>query len=445
MKPNWDAYSQAFQLQTEIQGMMKIDPCQHVKGHADKDKAFEDLTWPEELNYWADIEATKALNGHPPGEEHNWYPFPTCTAYLEVNGTIQTAKSIKNLEDWINEKPLHAYYREVHGWNEKTLHNIDWDAFKGARRQYKYNDLAYSTKLCCKWLPTYAHRCRWEEGVIDKCISCNEVETQPHIFQCKERSAWKKEFINGLRTFLTNHQTDEQVKDGLVAGLDAWVDGRANTHPVDPQREIGWEQCFMGFLADNWGHRQAKHFAKIGETEVSATTWGMKLIQFLWEQGKKVWKIRNNLVHADDDPTIKNRFREELELNVKTLYRNEHKLSAIDRDLLAVPLERRLTEKTYALELWYEENHTLIADCVRDFESLKTLGLQDIRKFCEPKDPDRARARGRAKRIRQQKRKGKNKKSKARRAREKAKALRIPKTREKYTQAMINFDHYEGF
>ena len=46
MKANWDAYSQAFKLQEELQGMMKIDPCQHVKGRADKDKAFEDLTWP---------------------------------------------------------------------------------------------------------------------------------------------------------------------------------------------------------------------------------------------------------------------------------------------------------------------------------------------------------------------------------------------------------------
>jgi hypothetical protein len=60
MRPNWDAYSQAFQIQKDLQTIMKIDPCQHMKGHADKDKAFKDLTWPEELNYWADIEATKA-------------------------------------------------------------------------------------------------------------------------------------------------------------------------------------------------------------------------------------------------------------------------------------------------------------------------------------------------------------------------------------------------
>jgi hypothetical protein len=444
MRPNWDAYSQAFRLQQDLQSIMKIDPCQHVKGHADKEKEFKDLTWPEELNYWADIEATKALKEHPDGEEHIWYQFPTCTAYLEVNGTIKMAKSIKFLEDWINEQPLHAYFKKTHGWTDSTLDDIDWDAFKGARRQYKYNDLSYSTKMCCKWLPTFAHRCRWEEGLIDKCLTCNEVETQTHIFQCKDRGEWKKQFISGLRTFLTNHNTDEQVKDGLVAGLDAWIDGRENTHPIDPQKEIGWEQGFMGFLAADWGHRQAKHFARTGETEVSATTWGMKLIQFLWEQGKKAWKLRNDLVHADD-PASTSRFREELEFKVTTLYRQEPKLSAIDKDLLAVPLEQRLTEKTSALELWHEENYILIRDCVMDFEALTERGLKDIRNFFKPKDTDRVRVRGKSKRVRQKKRKGKNKKTKARRAKEKAKAQKQRKTGGNTNkQAVINFDHIEG-
>jgi hypothetical protein len=446
MRPNWDAYSQAFQLQKDLQNIMKIVPCQHVKGHADKDKAFEDLTWPEELNYWADIEATKALKEHPPEEEYIWHPFPTCPAYLEVNGTIRMAKSIKLLEDWVNEQPLHEYFKKTHGWSDSTLDDINWDAFKGARRQYKYNELSYSTKLCCKWLPTFAHRCRWEEGLFDKCLTCNEVETQTHIFQCKNRMDWKREFISGLRTFLTNHNTDEQVKDGLVAGLDAWVDGCKNTHPIDPQKEIGWEQCFMGFLADDWGHRQARHFTRIGETEVSSTTWGMKLIQFLWEHGKKAWKLRNDLVHADD-PASTSRFRKELETKVSDLYRQEPKLSAIDRDLLAVPLEQRLTEKTAALELWHEVNYPIIRDCVMDFEALLSKGLRDIRNFFKPTDTNRVRVRGKSRRIRQKKRHGKNKKTKARRAKEKAKArqqAKTNKTRDKHTQALINFDHFEG-
>jgi hypothetical protein len=76
------------------------------------------------------------------------------------------AKSIKFLEDWINEQPLHEYFKKTYEWSDSTLDDIDWDAFKGTRQQYKYNELSYSTKLCCKWQPTFAYRCRCEEGLF---------------------------------------------------------------------------------------------------------------------------------------------------------------------------------------------------------------------------------------------------------------------------------------
>jgi hypothetical protein len=149
-------------------------------------------------------------------------------------------------------------------------------------------------------------------------------------------------------------------------------------------------------------------------------------------------------LHADD-PASTSRFREELEVKVTTLYRQDPKLSAIDKDLLAVPLEQRLTEKTSALELWHEENYILIRDCVMDFEALTERGLKDIRNFFKPKDTDRVRVRGNSKRVRQKKRKGKNKKTKARRAKEKVKAQKQRKTGGNTNkQAVINFDHIEG-
>ena len=61
----------------------------------------------------------------------------------------------------------------------------------------------------------------------------------------------------------------------------------------------------MGFRHEDCGHQQSKHFHKIKENNVSATTWGMNLIQYLWEQGKKAWKIRNDLVHDDGNPAEK--------------------------------------------------------------------------------------------------------------------------------------------
>ena len=77
----------------------------------------------------------------------------------------------------------------------------------------------------------------------------------------------------------------------------------------------------------------------------------------------------------------KRRHRMEIEDKVKYLYSLKNQLSMFDRDLLAVPLEEKLKEKTYALEIWHDESYTLIRDCVRDFQKCTKSGMKDIRYY----------------------------------------------------------------
>ena len=172
MKPNWDAYAQAHEVQKEVGTYFKINPCEHVKAHQDRDTEFEKLDWPAKLNCWADEQATRALNEYPENEVQNWEPFPVCAAYLEVNGKICMSRSMQILEDWVNEQPLHDYYKEHHGWSSDTMHSVDWDAFGGARNQFKCGDLAFTTKMCCGWLPTYWKLHQRKERTTETCITC---------------------------------------------------------------------------------------------------------------------------------------------------------------------------------------------------------------------------------------------------------------------------------
>ena len=127
-----------------------------------------------------------------------------------------------------------------------------------------------------------------------------------------------------------------------MEGLDAWLDKRPHTAQWDPQKDIGWEQCFLGFLSNEWGHIQAQHYKKLGERKLTAQIWGMKVIQYIWTMAKKAWKIRNDVVHDDTDPATKHRYRTEVEEKVRYLYILENQLSAFDRDLLAEPIEEKL-------------------------------------------------------------------------------------------------------
>ena len=180
---------------------------------------------------------------------------------------------------------------------------------------------------------------------------------------------------------MAKYKTEETIIEELTSGLAAWLDQKQHKSVYDPQKEIGWEQGFFGFLSCEWGHRQQRYYNKIGERKLTAKTWGMKVIQYTWVQAKKAWKLRNDIVHDKVDPASKHHYRMEIEDKVKYLYTLENQLSMFDRDLLAVPLEERLQDKTYALEIWHDETYPLIRDCVRDFQARTTGGMKDIRDY----------------------------------------------------------------
>jgi hypothetical protein len=149
----------------------------------------------------------------------------------------------------------------------------------------------------------------------------------------------------------------------------------------DPQKDIGWEQCFLGFLSHKWGHMQAEHYKRLGERKLTAQIWGMKVIQYIWTMAKKAWKIRNDIVHDDKDPLVKHRHRKEVEEKVRYLYSLKNRMSAFDRDWLAEPLEEKLKGRTHELETWHDETYPIIRECVRDYEERSKQGMKDIRDY----------------------------------------------------------------
>ena len=391
LKPNWDAYTQAHVLTKDLQKVLQfVEPCQHVKGHQDDEVEFEDLSWQAKMNVYADDQATIMLDNYPKttkADKKRWRELllPACPAYLVVNGTVETAKALEALDEWVNETPMHNYYEKKHSWTNDTLMSVDWIAYKGAQKQYRHSDTAFTTKLCCRWLPTYKHLHKMKAVDSNKCLKCDCVEDQKHIFQCDHWKKWKQSFIMGLKTLLVKYNTETTVHDGIVSGLEAWLDNRENTYSWDPQKLIGWEQGFTGFLSDKWGERQAKHYHSIGKWKQTAYTWGMKLIQFMWQHANKAWKLRNDLVHGKDDPEALHRFRIELEAKIHRLYSLKNKLSNTDQDQLAEPIETVLMLPTYHLEQWFEATYAIIQFCVRDYQNRLDKGMKDIRDFFQLK------------------------------------------------------------
>ena len=182
----------------------------------------------------------------------------------------------------MNELPLHDYLRDKYAWTDENLYDLDWNAYKGARKQFPKVQAAYTTKLCCKWLPTSKRTALYQIS-IDQCVLCNSTETQQHVFQCKHstRQKWRHTFIMNLDKFLLKQNTDPNITEDIKEGLDAWLNERQNNCTKDLQQHIGWESFFYGYIAAKWGHKQQEYISKNKTTgNDSAYTWAMKLIQF---------------------------------------------------------------------------------------------------------------------------------------------------------------------
>ena len=271
MTPDWDVFAQEAVLRRQLKTIIdKIPDCVHLKGHQDDTKSFHELPWPVKLNVYADAEATHVLENYDPDEQKIWYPLPEGKVYVRVNDQITTSNAIRRLEDWKNEGKMHEYLQLTNGWDDDTLHDIDWDAFKGARRRLTTGEQTFGCRLCCYWLPTAAKLYQQKRQEMDQCDVCLESETQTHVFRCNKNLKWKCRFINGLRDLLKREQTDPALADQMIEGLSCWVmdqprkktDGELETlqwEQYQQQDKIGWEQLLYGFVGHVWGERQGQY------------------------------------------------------------------------------------------------------------------------------------------------------------------------------------------
>jgi hypothetical protein len=86
---------------------------QHVNSHQEKERAFADLTRPEQLNVLADHRATAALDElRASGQTTEFYPLPACRGYLRDGIGYITSREIRTLRTELTEYELRDYLQK---------------------------------------------------------------------------------------------------------------------------------------------------------------------------------------------------------------------------------------------------------------------------------------------------------------------------------------------
>ena len=205
---------------------------------------------------------------HTEEDSEVFCPLPICKTCVRCNDRIQTSKITEALEHRANEIPLQECLKRRNDWDDEALCDVDWDAHKPARKNCPDTASVFVTKMCCRWLPTTAHLAKQSENGCDKCMHCDEPETQAHVFRCPGRRQWRTRFISNLSNHLRSTGTDCATSEALMTGVDAWLAGRKNRH------KAGWRAGKTGTKPNT-----KKRSAGNSSCADSQTTDGDKIVQ----------------------------------------------------------------------------------------------------------------------------------------------------------------------
>ena len=243
----------------------------HVKGHQDKEQQYHNLTRESQLNVQADKQATRALRKHKRKEDYT--QLPNTKAMLYIEGEPTTSKEALLLRRAYLSQNLRQYIIGREKWKEQTPDLVWWEAHKRSIQRLNPTDRTRIQKFIHRALPTNKKLNDQDKDHPIRCPSCTEIETNDHVFQCKNQ---KRQSIRGkttkkMRQNFSKYNVHIKIQECIIAGIQGWLtmgkkeinDEELSFAPegairkaVEDQNEIGWDNFYRGRWSLEWENMQ---------------------------------------------------------------------------------------------------------------------------------------------------------------------------------------------
>ena len=344
MSADWDLIQEICSIISKLSEVT----IQYVKGHQDQDKSVKHLSLEARLNIEADSLATDYQERFPaelhptttsatPSHESN--PVQINISTLEDHGTFTNTNTLitKNIRHTIKAhcgtKRIIAHIKRKEEWDEPTFQLVDWAAYTSAVTSNTL-DHKFIVKLVNDLLPTGKRVSRYKPYYDHRCPSCYaDQEDRHHLFQCPHtsRDQWRSQFLLALRTKMKDLSTSPMLSRLLLDGIQSYFDDTQfqieDDHPYadiySDQEKLGWHQVFLGRFARGWGIAQQKYLHLSNRPlrqNNHSTGWTTALTQFIWQEVKQLWTIRNQDRHGRDKETKEARLLDQAREETRWLY-----------------------------------------------------------------------------------------------------------------------------
>ena len=333
----------------------------HIKGHQDRQCPYDKLTLSAQLNVDADSLADSFLADFPELD----YSKATISPHTHVQlhsrqGTI-THKTKRTLRDLRTTPLLVARLQKKYDWSDSTFNDVNWEAGRQATNRLRSKKTTLIKHLN-NISPVGALVSLYDPKYSAECPSCDHPnETRQHLYQCNapSRLEWKGQFANKLREVMDNLSTPADVRDLLLAGLQAVLaDGNLEeiSVPDTPtarriaaaQAAIGWPEILKGRLSHEWRKAMQRHLGHY-DPWTNGMTWTATIAETLLRGWLDLWELRNADRHGRDARSKAEAIRQQTLRELELLYGLKGSVMPQHAWILDPPLDQRKTLKTYSI------------------------------------------------------------------------------------------------
>ena len=339
----------------------------HIKGHQDKDTAYEELSLPAQLNVDANKLAGDYMANNPDKDYSHVPVLPSSGVQLNLPAGTITYQLKQVLSTARTTAPMKKYMMKKYNWDEDIFNDIEWEAHRRAANRHHKRRTTLNKHLS---------RCLPVGKVVNKydtvkyrsnCPACPEpVESCAHVYQCPSRHDWRKKFFSGLRSKLEDLDTEIGLSELIYAGVKGAVSGIAPTFPQNlrnlaaAQEAIGWTHLFKGRMSRQWVDRQRDYIGANSTKKKNAMNWATQVIDYFYKQWFKVWDLRNLDRHGRDHQERSNKLKDQAYREMAHLYTYEPTVPEDIRWLFTTPLEDCLQWPLYRMRAWISNWETII-------------------------------------------------------------------------------------
>jgi len=400
MKSNLDVI---LEIQEERKKLKSSLHLVHVKAHQDDEIRYKDLPLPARLN--VDMDKLAEIQYEKPIQEH-YVKMPHLPAQA-ISFSTPWYRLTNNMEqEFIRHRrdtPGEAAALSSWDVDPTDSKNIDWIAIEGAMKKWTKYQKGTPVKCIHELWDTTQRKKDWGQIKCGKCPLCGqEDEDAPHVLRCKHplMKAAREHELSKLSRIVNSSKTSGLLQRWIMVMAKQWIQSFPPSIPpknekcrgirkaINSQKKLSMRNMFRVILSVRWRKMHEANLQKEYGENVSGQSWATKISKAFIDFSIAMWKIRCQIIHANNVGNEDDFFRKRSLEVCENLRKDPLSLSKHDKHLCKRTNKFFKRAPISTIKMWRKR---ITVATKKQLEKENVIG-RDIKRFTKKKKQVRCRS-----------------------------------------------------